>query len=461
MAKAQATAAESALNAAREQARQIRNANLTPLQVARNKILDRQADARFQQTDSSIPAAWRQWIADVSTLTIAAKQTAFNTIADQLNKLKSAITDSGGHATAGQKADWLKQLEGLNAQIEQFIKGNPFFASYAKDAASQVDGISKSIGQLTEATSLYSQELQRLQKSHTRAMLRNNLDAGLMDYRDRLTGEIDPATGKPMTPDQINNLVNQQRANRIEEIKTSYLNDFNSRAGQSLALTDWGAKAAQLKQNFLNQGFTDADISQFLGKEKWLYMFDQLKGMFNTAFSAIYTDGFGGFFHSIESGISQMLNNLASQILSSYATKLIMNLIGMGSGGVATGGGGVSPYGGLISAVAGSIFPSHATGLDRVPYDNYVANLHKGEAVLTAQEAQAWRNMTTGAGMSGGAIAMSGGGTSTVINNYYSIGTMQANNPQEFTKKIAGQKVSRSQMSREALRFVSKGRGSS
>ncbi len=35
---------------------------------------------------------------------------------------------------------------------------------------------------------------------------------------------------------------------------------------------------------------------------------------------------------------------------------------------------------------------SHADGLDYVPFNNYVANLHEGEAVLTAQQAENWRN---------------------------------------------------------------------
>ena len=35
---------------------------------------------------------------------------------------------------------------------------------------------------------------------------------------------------------------------------------------------------------------------------------------------------------------------------------------------------------------------SHATGLDFVPYNNYSAILHRGEAVLTAGEAQRWRD---------------------------------------------------------------------
>lgn len=37
--------------------------------------------------------------------------------------------------------------------------------------------------------------------------------------------------------------------------------------------------------------------------------------------------------------------------------------------------------------------PSHATGLDSVPYDNYTANLHKGEMVLTSGASNKFRNL--------------------------------------------------------------------
>lgn len=41
---------------------------------------------------------------------------------------------------------------------------------------------------------------------------------------------------------------------------------------------------------------------------------------------------------------------------------------------------------------ARSVDGSHANGLDYVPYDGYIAELHKGERVLTAEEARAYNS---------------------------------------------------------------------
>lgn len=49
---------------------------------------------------------------------------------------------------------------------------------------------------------------------------------------------------------------------------------------------------------------------------------------------------------------------------------------------------------------------NHAVGLDYVPKDNYVANLHRGEAVLTRSEAEDWR------------ADKNGKGTTIVVNQY-------------------------------------------
>lgn len=51
---------------------------------------------------------------------------------------------------------------------------------------------------------------------------------------------------------------------------------------------------------------------------------------------------------------------------------------------------GPTSSGGAANKISGA--QSHATGLESVPWDNYAANLHKDEAVLTAQQSNALRN---------------------------------------------------------------------
>lgn len=44
----------------------------------------------------------------------------------------------------------------------------------------------------------------------------------------------------------------------------------------------------------------------------------------------------------------------------------------------------------------GSLFHPHETGLDHVPYDGYLAQLHEGEGILTAEENRIWQRFKNG-----------------------------------------------------------------
>lgn len=97
--------------------------------------------------------------------------------------------------------------------------------------------------------------------------------------------------------------------------------------------------------------------------------------------------GVTGFFSGIWSGIKSGASSMFSWISSKFSwlsdkitsAKTAMSKIGSG-----------------ISSVFGKKDGSHANGLSYVPYDGYVAELHKGEMVLTAQESKKYRKQSKG-----------------------------------------------------------------
>lgn len=67
--------------------------------------------------------------------------------------------------------------------------------------------------------------------------------------------------------------------------------------------------------------------------------------------------------------------------------KGVVSIVSSAAGGIAKLGGG----GGKGKGKKG--VPSHATGLDYVPHDDYLANLHEGEIILTKSAANAYREL--------------------------------------------------------------------
>lgn len=71
---------------------------------------------------------------------------------------------------------------------------------------------------------------------------------------------------------------------------------------------------------------------------------------------------------------------------------------------------------------------SHRTGLREVPYDGYVAELHKGEMVLTAYEAKQYQKQ--GSFASGGTQS----NTNITVNNYSPKALNEAESARQFKK---------------------------
>lgn len=77
-----------------------------------------------------------------------------------------------------------------------------------------------------------------------------------------------------------------------------------------------------------------------------------------------------------------------------------------------------------ISSIVGKITGSHRTGLNEVPYDGYVAELHKGEMVLTAAEAKRYKK----------GQSTSGTVNNVTVNNYSPKALNEAESARQFRK---------------------------
>lgn len=210
-----------------------------------------------------------------------------------------------------------------------------------------------------------------------------------------------------------------------------------------------------------DQGISEVDIAKIIpakeiqmrAQEAAGYMQQFLGGLqstFTSAFESLYTDGPGAFFDNLLKGLEQTLAQMAAQILASMVTQWLTGLLGGALGGGSVG-----------SSMGGGGLPGFSTGLDRVPYDDYVVRTHKDEAILTAQEAQEWRAQKREAAKmptrsSGGGGGGNQGGGVTIVQQFH-VGQVVANNPDEFRKKLPGRGVSQHEMNREVALRTAKG----
>lgn len=365
--------------------------------------------------------------------------------ADKMQRLSTAF----GKATASGKVtgDTVQQMidAGWNPLIqiskaagetmEETQKRMSAGAISVEELQSAMEAVTTGTGQFAggmEAASHTTQGLISTLKDNARALV----GEVFQPISDGLLGQVLPgaieAIGQLTTAFQTNGVSGMVTA--ASSIIASFLSAFTSRLPEfiTLAMSMLQTLGSGISQNLPT--ITNAAFQAFMAFVQGLTQ--MLPGLANMALQMVMTLGqnlianapqivdaavqlFTGFINTLIEWLPQLIP-LAFQIVTTLATSLIENIPtlaesvlqlgeavvqGIMDGISAAWGGLVSWFTGLwdglfsnrsvnvnVNATSSSgVNGSHAGGLSYVPFDGYIAELHKGERVLTAREADEYR----------------------------------------------------------------------
>ena len=158
----------------------------------------------------------------------------------------------------------------------------------------------------------------------------------------------------------------------------------NAGEGDVKKLNDQWAKVAEARET-LAQSMTDTKLNAD----------DEFQSLVDAANAA--AQGLD-VYHSAETAMESTVQGIADGIAAKIpSVQTQVDALNLALGGIDTG---LSQWLGPRFILNGK----HETGLDYVPFDNYLAALHEGESILTAEEAKVWRDFKNGGASIGNVI---------------------------------------------------------
>lgn len=294
------------------------------------------------------------------------------TVADSFNATESMLKDaSTDYVTSVQEL--MDNAVSVYNQVSQNIEGwfSPF-QKVAKQAKVSLKDMTDGMQSQIDYFTTYNQNIQTLTEAGLGSFANQlqSMGADGAAYAQAIVDAMNKAGGATSEGGQqiVQNLTGLQ--SQLEE----------SQDGLTLSMTegitDLGNKLTELGEQF-NTEIGEWDKSGEAGAAAAATMksfYDALEEGGDTAVKAM----------------SDLGSKLTSALQTAIGTiTMTVNVVAGGGGGSGSGGGGGAGRGG--GSKSSMVAFGHKDGLDYVPYDEYPARLHKGEAVLTAAEARAWR----------------------------------------------------------------------
>lgn len=221
-----------------------------------------------------------------------------------------------------------------------------------------------------------------------------------IDAKDSLSDTWDRIRGKASTEVEGMRVDSTQSANHLHDGLTEVIDKTKDATAATFkdirnvtayemsdASTSAVASSESLKSGALNEfgktGTESASIFERM-KTSLASTWESMKTLASSAWSSVST--------TISSSISSAVST-AMTLLSGLGSAVTSVVTGATSGIKSMASGFYEKGKSVVVKATDYIMGRHATGLGRVPFDGYIAELHKNEAVLTANQANALRSM--------------------------------------------------------------------
>lgn len=277
-----------------------------------------------------------------------------------------------------------KYIDAVSERKKTILSAFSLFKEYSKEEEFTSEELTNNLESQVNAIKKYNESINSLS---SRGILNDELLKEIKDMGIDATAQINALN--EMTDEELQNyadlwkekmqLATQQAENELAPLKEETLNQISELQEESKI------KLEELRDEYASQliklGVDNAKVAKKAGintiKALALGM-DETKVQLNNVMKSIEND--------LLKNLNSLANKAASKVEKITASlnkiKVVANSLNETS---------VNTIG-VLNAVSGS----HKAGLDYVPYDGYIARLHKGEAVLTEEENRNRNNVSEG-----------------------------------------------------------------
>lgn len=361
--------------------------------------LDKQADAnkRYQTAVEQSAEVTEQLADEEAWLT------------EKYGEAEEAATDAGEAAGdfGGKSADAWKETTGA---VNDAVKALADYVKGVHDATEQaVNSVVKGFETITRPTTELEKKRDKLIQQQNE--LNRSTKEGEKKYQelqnqiDELNESMDQYSPKGMQDglksqiafmdEYIRNLEKAREMGLSNDLLAS-LSDGSVQSAEYLSqLVANPEQAGEVDKLFqkvqeTKKGFTDALTQQKLTVD------ETYQAMVDAAKNAIGEMSLGeeaaGAMGETVSGLAQGISSHVSEV-STAVDSIIAELDRLNSFGVSIN---MGSFGSINFTLPFGLDGSHATGLDYVPFNGYLAELHEGEGILTAEENRIWQRFKNG-----------------------------------------------------------------